>query len=687
MRWVASLLLLSGLVQAAPVNPERYAHLARGVNLTRWFQYGSYIPIDEAARDMLKAAGFTGVRIAVAPQYLLPNWAKPAGIDGNLAKLDRGIDMFLDAGMSVTLDFQADVDYLNYYLATPGAPGELIETWRMLAARYANRNPELLFFEIMNEPDTRFTQPAWDQVQKAALAAIRSVAPHHTVLLAPAGWSGLESLLRMKPYDDPNVIYVLHYYAPSTFTHQGATWTDQPGIAQLRSVPWPAWLPAPEQSDPAATERLAAYEAEDWDRSHIEWDMHLAAEWAREWNVSVIVNEFGAYKEFTAPDSRMRWMHDVRSAIEQQHFGWAVWDYAAGFDVTEMANGSRRIDPQVSAALGLTPWNETEPSRTPPPFTGPLEVQIGARVDTPDDTPDETPGPPCAIDASSDLVVTTSLGQNPVELFRRDGHGLLHPVAFEGEAPVVACAPIVAGHFDRSGHAGYFFPGETSRLALPSGDTLKQAALPALAAKAAIAGDIDRHGVDDIVLFGSQLELLHNGGNGNFRVVGNAFPALADHFTCGVLVKGKLLAFAPGKAAEFTRHGRDRFKPGKALQPSQGTGDCTAVAGPGEVIVGWSNDTIDIYGAHGERSTIPLAPSKNGVRRIALEGSTLVVTRPGEAPLFFARQHDGSWTPVDLKPANNLSVAAAVDLNGDGLTDFLYAQGGNAPLIARFARR
>ena len=117
-------------------------------------------------------------------------------------------------------------------------------------------------------------------MQKAALAAIRSAAPEHTVLLAPVDWSGLDGLLRMKPYDDPNVIYVLHYYSPSTFTHQGATWTDQPGIAALRNVPWPAWLPAPEQPDAAAGERVAAYEAEDWDRSHIEWDMHLAAEWA-----------------------------------------------------------------------------------------------------------------------------------------------------------------------------------------------------------------------------------------------------------------------------------------------------------------------------------------------------------------------------------------------------------------------
>ena len=54
--------------------------------------------------------------------------------------------------------------------------------------------------------------------------------------------------------------------------------------------------------------------------------------------------------------------------------------------------------------------------------------------------------------------------------------------------------------------------------------------------------------------------------------------------------------------------------------------------------------------------------------------------------MLYARKPDGAWAPIDLKPANNLSVVAPTDLNADGLTDLVYAQGGNAPLIARFGR-
>ncbi len=235
-----SLLMLGPLLARTTVSDARYAHLARGVNLTRWFQYGSSIPITAADRDLLQRAGFTSVRIAIAPQYLLPKWSSARRLERNLNNLDAAIDLFVNAGMAVMLDFHADTPYLDYLLNTPAAPQELIDTWRMLAQRYHDRNPELLFFEIMNEPDRRFTQAAWDAVQRDALRAIREFAPEHTVLLSPAAWSGLDGLMGMTPYEDTNVIYVLHYYSPMTFTHQGATWSS-PELARLRNVSWPAF--------------------------------------------------------------------------------------------------------------------------------------------------------------------------------------------------------------------------------------------------------------------------------------------------------------------------------------------------------------------------------------------------------------------------------------------------------------
>lgn len=343
---------------AQSVSDARYAHLARGVNLTRWFQYGSRIPITTADRDLLLNAGFTSVRIPVAPQYLLYYWSSPDRVERNLTNLDQGIDMFLQAGIAVTLDLHADAEYLDHYLTRPGAPESLVTLWRTLASRYAGRDPDLLFFEIMNEPDNRFTEASWDAEQRQALAAIHEVAPRHTVVLDAVNWSGLAALVQMTPYSDPNVIYALHYYSPSTFTHQGADWTGNPGIADLRNVPWPAFLPELQsvidrQTSQPAQALLQKYRAEDWDASRIDWDIQLAAAWAKQWGVRVVVNEFGDFKPFSPPDSRARWLRDIRVAFDKQKLAWAVWDYAAGFDLTLLNEGVRTIDPAVGAALGL----------------------------------------------------------------------------------------------------------------------------------------------------------------------------------------------------------------------------------------------------------------------------------------------------------------------------------------------
>jgi hypothetical protein len=196
----------------------------------------------------------------------------------------------------------------------------------------------------------------------------------------------------MTPYSDPNVIYALHYYSPSTFTHQGADWTGQPGIADLRDVPWPAFVPELQKVIDRQTSRpaqalLQKYREEDWDASRIDWDIQLAAAWAKQWGVRVVVNEFGDFKPFSPPDSRVRWLRDIRVALDKQKLGWAVWDYAAGFELTLLNGGVRTIDPAVGAALGLTHFEAPlshDPVRPQPlaMFSGLRTVQLGAQPDT-----------------------------------------------------------------------------------------------------------------------------------------------------------------------------------------------------------------------------------------------------------------------------------------------------------------
>jgi endoglucanase len=685
-RWFVAILLANAtLLAQSSVTETRYAHLARGVNLTRWFQYGSRIPITAADRDLLLGAGFTNVRIAVAPQYLFEYWSSPDRIARNLAELDKGIDLFLDAGISVTLDLHADAEYLDHYLSRPGAPESLITLWRILASRYANRNPELLFFEIMNEPDDRFTEAMWDAEQKQALAAIHEIAPRHTVVLDVVRWSGLDALAAMTPYSDPNVIYALHYYSPSTFTHQGADWTGKPGMAELRNVPWPAFLPGlqsaigQEISAPARA-LLMKYRDEDWDADRIGWDMQLAAAWAKRWSVRVVVNEFGDFKPFSPPDSRVRWLHDVRMALDKQKLGWAVWDYGAGFDLTAVTDGVRTIDPAVGVALGLNPfqaWTSADPVRQQPVemFSGPRAVQLGAQP--------ETSGFAEGIlvadvngDGLPDVVITPmtwpELPEHAVQVFVNSGGGILQPALFSGPAPMVrSVESIVSGRFDGSGRPGFFLPdagpgdgsGAQSRLVLPAeGDGVRDATanLPqeAVVARGAAAGDVDGDGFDDITVFRPQgVQLLRNDGAGRFRVDPEAFPAWAsdpqqenNRFGCGVFVKRgdramrDLLVFGKSgtPARVFLNDGRGHFHDGAFLPVAAANsgpvnGGCAAVAdldgdGAPDVVVGYMHpaadqpDVLQILMNNGDGTfrdetamrAAALPVSRGGLRRIAL---------------------------------------------------------------------
>jgi endoglucanase len=352
----------------------RAQHLRHGINASGWFSQSRdysafhtdrYTDADDIA--LIAKLGFDHVRLSIDGDALEQSFRSAAwgGKGPNadfLARLDRAVDTILADGLAVEIDVHPSDQYKQQLRGGESNVDRFVELWRHLAAQYANRDPERVFFEILNEPEVDDPY-RWAGIQTRVAAAIRQVAPRHTIIATGANYSDIRDLLQLEPLADGNVIYNFHFYDPHEFTHQGATW-GVPWWSETHSIPYPADPNSVATSDvkslleevPDAADRfeLENYFLDDWNAPHIQALIDEAAAWGHEHHVPLICNEFGVFREHSDPVSRANWIHDTRTALENDGIGWAMWDYRGGFGVVTKQDGQPAlVDEAVVKALGL----------------------------------------------------------------------------------------------------------------------------------------------------------------------------------------------------------------------------------------------------------------------------------------------------------------------------------------------
>jgi aryl-phospho-beta-D-glucosidase BglC (GH1 family) len=343
----------------------RARHLQHGINASQWFAQSAsdysasrtnrYTDAGDIA--LMAKLGFDHVRLSIDP---VPLDKYPRGADGLNAefvgRLDRAVDAMLGDGLAVIIDLHPEDSYKQQLRTSDNAVDELTMLWRRLAAHYANRDPERVFFEILNEPEVNDSY-RWAGIQARLAGAIREAAPRNTLIAAGPNYSDIQDLLTLQPLPDGNVIYNFHFYDPHEFTHQGATW----GLAwwsYTHGIPYPPQDGSMQEllkevPDAANRYSLEHYWLDRWDGRRIRTMIDAAAAWGHEHNVPLTCNEFGVYKS-SDPVSRANWLHDVRTAFEADGIGWAMWDYRGGFGVVNKQDGQpAQVDGSVAGALGL----------------------------------------------------------------------------------------------------------------------------------------------------------------------------------------------------------------------------------------------------------------------------------------------------------------------------------------------
>jgi hypothetical protein len=357
---------LAAETSAGPVSDARAARLERGINLSHWFaqvsggvgytaqHLASHATVDDAA--LIKRLGFRHVRISVDPAPMVS--PDVVGIVGreHLVQLEGAVKMLMAHDLAVILDLHPGQAFKKALERDDREVDRFAEFWRDLARHFSGLDAERLFFEVLNEPEFEDGY-RWSGVQAKLVSAIRQTAPQHTVIVTGHRWSAIDDLLRLEPLSEGNLVYNFHFYAPHVFTHQGALWGST-FWRYLGGVPYPStpdnvMSVAATLPDSVPRLLLLRYGHERWGAARIDMEVEQVAAWARTRNLRLTCNEFGVYRALAQPGDRVRWIADVRRALERHRIGWTMWDYAGGFGVATGPAAARVVDAAVLGALGL----------------------------------------------------------------------------------------------------------------------------------------------------------------------------------------------------------------------------------------------------------------------------------------------------------------------------------------------
>ena len=341
----------------------RLERLGKGANICRWFRFvraesaehlGNYISEPEA--NVMRQMGLTHVRLCIQPKVIMDQ-TTGAVREENAKFVAAAIERFHRAGLLVLIDLHNEDRPSELNAAWQDA---FVRFWGDFASRLKAFDAERTILEIVNEPVFSGREAEWNALNGRLVSAIRKSAPEHTIMTSGANWGGIDGLRKLKPLDDPNIVYSFHCYDPFPFTHQGATWAG-PDVKPLRGVPYPS---SPEAvaplltdlaADPGSRKMVENYGKGGWNKAKLAARFKEGIEWGARNKVPLYCGEFGVFARYAKAEHRANWFRDFGQVLAENQIGWAVWGWDEGFGLNrKYVDGKPDVDRTVAASLGLT---------------------------------------------------------------------------------------------------------------------------------------------------------------------------------------------------------------------------------------------------------------------------------------------------------------------------------------------
>lgn len=348
----------------------------QGINLENWFndqaspeEYGTRFSKSYLAA--IKSMGFKSVRIPIGRTVLF-NESNPSVLNPtNLPFVDSAISQAIQAGLTVQLDVmhQTLENYIGQKLVADPVFYKKFPLYYEAIASYFKKYPAShLYFELYNEPVFRPTADPfnlayyWDPIQQLLINAVRKETKEHAII-ATGMYTSFAGLQRMKLYDDPRIVYNVHFYEPLLFTHQGASWIGWDYIINARNIPYPStpqnmqpFVDAVPVTDQNSKYYLSQYGLQYFNANKMDELVREIAAWAYHKHIRIVCNEFGVYKSYANPQNRINYITDLRKAFEKYHISWTMWELDGPFGLVEYPDGDLTnliVDQQMLEALGL----------------------------------------------------------------------------------------------------------------------------------------------------------------------------------------------------------------------------------------------------------------------------------------------------------------------------------------------
>ncbi len=238
-------------------------------------------------------------------------WCEKAGVNVVL-NLHKAVGNYCDIAERVSL------------LDDAGLQERFVALWLEIERRYRDRPG--VAFELLNEVRDVDPEP-WNDLAQRTIEGIRGRNRTRKLIIGSTRWNSPATLDRLRLYDDENVIYTFHMYAPHEFTHQQ-------GVLQAGPLYYNRKMAYPSDIEPYRDyARFVNGDGDPYpddprvDREWLRKRMQPAFDFAARHPDRILwCGEFGTIRHCRL-EYRENWMRDVISLLQEHGIAYCVWNY------------------------------------------------------------------------------------------------------------------------------------------------------------------------------------------------------------------------------------------------------------------------------------------------------------------------------------------------------------------------